>query len=104
MPPDQTPGHLPFPATSEGNLAGKASSVTDGPIKIDKGIPVPSRHSREGRLEFPFGDMDVGESFFVTQVTVSTLLSHARKAKPRRFTMRSMIEGGVRGTRVWRIE
>lgn len=72
-------------------------------FKIDKGIPLPSSYAG-GQGRFPFADMQVGDSFFVTQVSMSRLLLAARKFRPMRVTARTVVENGVRGVRVWRIE
>lgn len=70
-------------------------------IKIDKGIPVPT--SRWGRArKYPFGDLEIGDSFFTDtkQETVGSSVAIYAKFNKKKLTTRS--ENG--GTRVWRIE
>lgn len=72
-------------------------------LRIEKGVPLPpSRNDRSG-TPWPFGEMEVGDSFFVTNVTVARLLVAARRFTPKRFTTRRMTESGVSGIRVWRV-
>jgi hypothetical protein len=70
-------------------------------VVIEKGIPVPQLHQS---AKFPFGVMEVGDSFFVVGVTAMTLHQSMRRHRPRRFTSRRLTEGGVRGIRIWRVE
>ena len=77
-------------------------------IPIEKGIPVPE--SRAGRIpvRYPWGKMEIGDSFFVASDNPErlqrTLTSAARgwvvrsQAAGRQFTVRR-VDGGVR---VWR--
>lgn len=78
--------------------------MTDVPLAIETGIPVPSRYSTWAQTEFPFSEMQIGDSFFVSHVTISKLLMVARKFRPKRFTARTVVERGVRGVRIWRLE
>ena len=66
-------------------------------IKIDHNVPIPSP---KGDRKYPFGTMEVGESFFVAGKI--NIQYHAYK--PRKFTQRIVTENGARGLRVWRIE
>jgi hypothetical protein len=70
-------------------------------VVIEKGIPLPGR---ERRKKYPFEGMEVGDSFFVPDVSVMLLHAHARRYMPRRFTCRTVVESDVKGIRVWRIE
>lgn len=70
-------------------------------VVIEKGIPLPSRQVAR---KYPFDEMEVGDSFFVTDVSVVLLHAHARRHSPRRFTCRTVVEGDIKGVRVWRIE
>ena len=69
-------------------------------IKIDKGVPVPGE-SRGANGKYPFGDMEVGDSFFVDikQQSFCSAAAGYAKRHNKKFTTRS--ENG--GTRVWRI-
>lgn len=70
-------------------------------VVIEKGIPLPSRQIPK---KYPFGEMEVGDSFFVSDVSVGLLHAHARRYAPWRYTCRTVVEGDVKGVRVWRIE
>ena len=68
-------------------------------MKVEKGIPAPA--PREV-VEYPYDDMEVGDSFFVEGGTLNKLCYQNRKAGIRldaKFTVRK-VEGGVR---VWRL-
>lgn len=74
-------------------------------IKIEKGIPVPSK-GRKSRL-YPLADMQVGDSFFAPGRVVQQLTAAvARPAKimGAKFACRTVTENGVKGVRVWRVE
>ena len=84
-------------------------------IKIDKGVPIPKQTRRTPTFNYPFGEMDIGDSFFVTpdsQQTPEQLLARARHqyrnfAKQQdpepKFTAKIAEENGVVGVRVWKI-
>lgn len=72
----------------------------DDEIEINKGLPTPQR----GRTKYPFRDMELGDSFFAPGASVISLHGCARRHRPMRFTCRSLVENGVAGVRVWRIE
>lgn len=68
-------------------------------MKVDKGIPAPQ--PREV-VEYPYEQMDVGDSFFVEGGTLNRMCYRNRRAGEKlgwRFTVRK-VEGGVR---VWRV-
>lgn len=74
-------------------------------IKIEKGIPQPVR-GRGGR-KYPWSGMDVGDSFFVPDVTSAKLSGAASSyTNHRRRTGKSVPKFSVRkvdgGVRVWR--
>jgi hypothetical protein len=74
-------------------------------LRIDRGISLP-RHSGE-YYKYPWGDLNIGDSFFVERARITTLSSLALRAGRRlskRFTCRSLVEDGVPGVRVFRIE
>jgi hypothetical protein len=85
-------------ATARG-LAGSTLRRTSE-ISITKGLPTPHR----GRAKYPFRDMEVGDSFFAPGASVIGLHGCARRHRPKRFTCRSLVENGVGGVRVWRIQ
>lgn len=69
-------------------------------IEITKGVPTP----RGRRSKYPFRDMEIGDSFFAPGSSVIGIHGCARRHRPMRFTCRSVVEDGVAGIRVWRIE
>jgi hypothetical protein len=70
-------------------------------IEIDKNIPAPDP-SRRGGAKYPWRQMEVGDSFFVADVTTNNLGTAAQQVGKRMgatFTTRK-VDGGAR---VWRI-
>jgi hypothetical protein len=66
--------------------------------KIEKNVPIPEK---KGRKKYPFGDMEIGDSF-VMQKVITTANSIARSYGNRhkvRFTCYAISENK---TRVWR--
>ena len=83
--------------------AGKGASPEADPepvIAITKGVPAP----RGRRAKYPFRDMEIGDSFFAPGSSVIGIHGCARRHRPMRFTCRSVVENGVSGIKVWRIE
>lgn len=70
-------------------------------VFVEKGIPLPVRQVAK---KYPFEEMDIGDSFFVTDASVALIHANARRYAPMRFTCRTVFEGDVKGIRVWRIE
>jgi hypothetical protein len=70
-------------------------------FKIDKGVPIPSKQ----RTEYPWGRMEVGDSFFVEKDEQGRRLATAVKAVNRRVKNKKFIVRKVLGGyRCWRIE
>lgn len=72
-------------------------------IKIDKGIPVPPRH---GEAKYPYGQVQVGDSFFCSGPSRSNLSTRAQqvgRGMGGKFCVRRAVENGVAGFRVWRV-
>lgn len=69
--------------------------------RIERGIPVPQKYQV---AKYPFEIMEVGDSFFVTNISRSYIALKKRVLRPKRFACRTVFENGVRGTRIWRIE
>lgn len=70
---------------------------------IEKGIPVAKSIGRGRKNKYPFGAMEVGDSFFVKEgkgKNISRVCCMYGKSLTRRFTCRT-VDGGVR---VWRTE
>lgn len=66
--------------------------------EIDKGIEIP-----QPRSEYPFGEMEIGDSFLAPKEKIKGVRAAASeygKRKSKRFMTRT-VEGGVR---VWRVE
>lgn len=71
-------------------------------IKIDTGVPIPSKESEQGNLKYPFRDMRFGDSIFIPGINHGLHRIFARY-KPMKFIQRKVSEDGVVGIRVWRI-
>ena len=76
-------------------------------IKIEKGVPIPQ--TRGGRNIYPFKNMGVGDSFFITEKSnpkrllrnVCSAASFFKKKNPKyNFHARTY----VTGVRVWRVQ
>ncbi len=69
-------------------------------MKIDKNIDIPEYKN----TTYPFGELEIGDSFLVDTVTktsqFSSFVSYARLKTGKKFVTRA-VEGGVR---VWRTE
>lgn len=75
------------------------------PIKIDKLIPIPKPGRKGWLARYPFRQMKVGDSFFVPGRNVQQMSNSGaqyRKLFGHRYTVRSVVEGGKKGCRVWR--
>lgn len=82
-------------------------------IKIERGVPIPLVDKPERESKYPFGEMEIEESFFVPNTKPSSMhacISRFKKSKgsERKFTVRSVTEKqgdkDVEGVRIWRIE
>jgi hypothetical protein len=71
--------------------------------KIDKDIPIPDY--KRGAAKYPFGDMAIGDSFFILADTrgLNSLRSRASTAGRRGKKMFS-VRKAENGARVWRVE
>lgn len=69
-------------------------------ITIQDSIPIPTT----SKSDFPFADLEVGQSFFTTRFSVAGVgpRTVSLRAKGRKFTARTVTEGGETGVRVWR--
>ncbi len=68
---------------------------------VEKGIEIPSRNVD---AKYPFRDMDVGDSFFTISTPQSYVSLHTRVLRPKKFSCRTVVENGIRGLRIWRIQ
>lgn len=74
---------------------------------LTSNVPIPSRPNHKGApRKYPLDEMAVGDSFFVpkSQNALSGSITGAQKRTGFRFTARSVTEGDVQGTRVWRTQ
>jgi hypothetical protein len=72
---------------------------------IQSGI-VPPVERRGGYTKYPWGALEVGDSFFVPHKTIQKISAVAVKIAMRRntkYTCRSVSENQVSGVRVWRV-
>lgn len=70
-------------------------------FKVEKGIPL--IHHRAPNGSYPFGTMEIGDSFFVPNVVIETISSATRNFRQYKFTCRTLTENGIKGVRCWRI-
>jgi hypothetical protein len=68
---------------------------------IEKDIEIPSRNVD---AKYPFKDMEVGDSFFTISTPQSYVSLHTRVLRPKKFSCRTVVENGIRGLRIWRIQ
>lgn len=68
-------------------------------IKIDKNIPMPKL-----KIHYPFKELEIGDSFFVPGKKITDFGGSINNAKPKKFTLKSVEEKGVKGIRIWRIK
>ena len=83
-------------------------------VTIDIGIPLPE--DRRANVKYPFGNIEVGDSFFVPVVAgdngdrLKNRLSQAsrtfgkRQDPERKYILRTRLENEISGVRVWRTE
>lgn len=77
------------------------SLVRERVYQIEKGVPIPQKQLD---TKYPFRSMDIGDSFFTTGTPASYISLHTRLLRPKRFSCRTVIENGVKGLRIWRLE
>lgn len=85
--------------TSSCNGDGFVSPASGG-YQITKGLPKPPR---AGSRKYPFPEMEVGDSFFAADASILSLHGCARLHRPKKFSCRTVVEGGLKGVRVWRV-
>jgi hypothetical protein len=77
-------------------------------MQIQSDIPAPPfRRANLAYRYYPWSGMAVGDSFFEPEITITSLSSAATRAGQRlgvRFTCRTVVESGLSGVRVWRVE
>ena len=75
-------------------------------MQIQTDIPIPEDRPG-GYYRYRWEEMKVGDSFFVPEISISSLSSAANRAASRlnmKFTCRTVTEGAAGGVRVWRTE
>ena len=74
-------------------------------IKVDHDVKIPS-DARGGRSTYPWKEMKKGDSFFTTSRWMGGVAQNAamRIGNGCQFTIRSVIENGKKGFRVWRVK
>ena len=80
----------------------KTRPRTDGPITIDRHVPVPLSAGR-GLRKYPWDELRVGDSFLAPVRSITNLSNTRALAQAKtgfRFTLRTVPEG----VRVWRIK
>jgi hypothetical protein len=71
---------------------------------IEDNVPMPEKHVR---WKYPFGKLEVGQSFFVPHkdtTQMSALCKRAARRLEARFASAKAERDGQSGTRVWRTE
>lgn len=75
-------------------------------MEVERGVPLPHQARRVSKYRLPLGEMEVGDSFYLTVkednvfASVRSLISRYGKTFGRRYATR--VQDG--GFRVWRIE
>ena len=76
--------------------------------EIEDGIVLPAHARHTGCAKYPWKQMRVDQSFFVSTADAKNIysnISHANKAyAPRRYKGKTAEKDGIRGVRVWRVE
>ena len=73
-------------------------------VEIEEGIPMPEGTSRGGGSKYPWKDMEVGQSFFVTGTKSAPGTPKHISDEGLKFRGRPDTKDGVEGFRVWRVE
>jgi hypothetical protein len=72
---------------------------------IEQNIPIPRKPSGRRPHKYPaLYTMEVGESFFAPNKTNNSMTGTLACARPRKFTVRSVVEHRTEGVRIWRIK
>jgi hypothetical protein len=72
----------------------------DMEFKIDKNIPIPSSGKKYAVLDV----LEHGDSHFFPGYEIKAVCGNFACRRPKKFLVRTLIEDGVKGVRVWRIE
>ncbi|WP_137390864.1 hypothetical protein [Rhodoligotrophos defluvii] len=72
---------------------------------VESGVPIPPVRKKES--QYPWAELKVGDSFFIPGINANQASSAATRRRHRfggRYRCRTMVVGGQKGVRVWRIE
>lgn len=69
--------------------------------QVEKGIPVPAGKGG-AKPKYPFGSMDIGDSFFVTKA--QNAIAAIATGYGKRHAMKFITHSEGCGTRVWRVK
>lgn len=73
--------------------------------KIKKAVHrAAKKQGRFGARKWPFADMEIGESFFVSGTIRSNITAAAASFKDRSFATKALTQRGIEGYRVWRVQ
>ena len=85
--------------------------MSTSPYRVESFIPIPLKG--QGNPKYPWHNLSVGQSFFVSSEefftlnslwnTLSSCRANAQSRTGKRFTLRQIDEHGIRGIRVWRV-
>ena len=75
-------------------------------IKLDKNVPLPLNTGHKGGGKYPWREMQPGDSFFVPggKGSQKGIYHTGKTAAGIKVTTRTVVENGVKGFRVWRID
>lgn len=70
--------------------------------KIEKGVPIPTCAVNK---KYPLRELEIGDSFFVPDVTQVKITGAFNSHAPKKFSCRTLKDdkGNIKGVRVWRI-
>lgn len=81
---------------------------------VEKGVPYREMNRFRPKSKYPYGTMEIGDSFFVagpprkTYMRLLSAANHYRRRKQqehKRFSARYVVdESGTEGVRIWRLE
>lgn len=69
-------------------------------IKIEKNVSMPTQN---GRTKYPLGVMEIGDSFFLVGRNSQSVSGSFGLLRPKKFSVRTLTENGIKGVRIWRI-
>ncbi len=95
-----------------GRLTGIGPKIVKqavGHPKIEKGVPLPPAGGGRNGGQSMFANMTVGDSMFLVgrkaDRVLNTASTYGHRHSPRwRFSVRTVVENGLAGVRVWRVE